>query len=593
MVLAFSLQSDVKSIGAYAGFAAIIGLALLVLLYFAQAREIRRLADWLAEQEERLRNAPARALAPRPAPTPPARAVPVPLTASSPEAAAAPSAIVAIPGVRRVSVGAGGALSPPGPGAPAAGVDPAAATTAGEAGAVAAATVAGAMTAAAAAGTMAAAAAAAEAPGSDAAEAEAAARPLPPAPARRRGRGAPSAAVQGTGEIPNPAAGDGPGAAAGEGAPQVEPGGDASPSAAVPLIARPAATAEPVGDAQEFGGAADTHGGSADLGPDTAETAAVAPLDSGTVATLDREAGVARAAPPEVVPPFGPQAAVGAPFTSGEAVEISAERIASPLLDGASPVEEPPVAGEDAGAGETGEQTGGPEPGALAPSTAAGARPRFPPGPPAPTAAAVGAPGPTVAAVGPPAPSAAAVGATAPAGVAAAVDTALAAEDAATTRRRQLPPSEDAHDADARPRGSALRLLVAGAVIVLVLIFIATKVFGSGTAAKPTGLSPSKITVAVLNGTHVPGLAGSAASELTRSGFKQGVVANALSHGHHVTLVSYTPGNLAAAKVVAKALDPNHTRVGPADARTAALVAAAAGAPAKVIITLGSEFVGR
>lgn len=173
------------------------------------------------------------------------------------------------------------------------------------------------------------------------------------------------------------------------------------------------------------------------------------------------------------------------------------------------------------------------------------------------------------------------------------MDTALAAEDAATTRRRQLPPSEDAHDADARPRGSALRLLVAGAVIVLVLIFIATKVFGSGTAAKPTGLSPSKITVAVLNGTHVPGLAGSAASELTRSGFKQGVVANALSHGHHVTLVSYTPGNLAAAKVVAKALDPNHTRVGPADARTAALVAAAAGAPAKVIITLGSEFVGR
>jgi len=46
---------------------------------------------------------------------------------------------------------------------------------------------------------------------------------------------------------------------------------------------------------------------------------------------------------------------------------------------------------------------------------------------------------------------------------------------------------------------------------------------------------------------------------------------------------------------VAKALDlaPTLARVGPADARTAALVAAQPGTPAKVIITLGSEFVGR
>jgi hypothetical protein len=75
MVLAFSLQSDVKSIGAYAGFAAIIGLALLVLLYFAQAREIRRLSDWLEQQEDRLRNLPARAAVPRPVPTAPAARV--------------------------------------------------------------------------------------------------------------------------------------------------------------------------------------------------------------------------------------------------------------------------------------------------------------------------------------------------------------------------------------------------------------------------------------------------------------------------------------------------------------------------------------
>ena len=53
MVLALSLQTDIKSIGAYAGFAAIVGLALLVILYFAQAREIRRLSDWIDDEDER------------------------------------------------------------------------------------------------------------------------------------------------------------------------------------------------------------------------------------------------------------------------------------------------------------------------------------------------------------------------------------------------------------------------------------------------------------------------------------------------------------------------------------------------------------
>ena len=42
MVLAFSLSSEIKTIGSYAGFAALVAVALLVLLYFAQARETRR-----------------------------------------------------------------------------------------------------------------------------------------------------------------------------------------------------------------------------------------------------------------------------------------------------------------------------------------------------------------------------------------------------------------------------------------------------------------------------------------------------------------------------------------------------------------------
>jgi hypothetical protein len=115
MILALSLSSDVKSIGAYAGFAAIIGLALLVILYFAQARETRRLSDALEEHEARLRRAPpptaavvARPLATVAAPTPlaPPRPAAAPV-AGAPAAgvpASPPTATVAVPGARRVAV---------------------------------------------------------------------------------------------------------------------------------------------------------------------------------------------------------------------------------------------------------------------------------------------------------------------------------------------------------------------------------------------------------------------------------------------------------------------------------------------------------
>jgi hypothetical protein len=51
--LALSISSEIKSLGAYAGFAAVVGLALLALLYFAQARELRRLTEWAGRAPER------------------------------------------------------------------------------------------------------------------------------------------------------------------------------------------------------------------------------------------------------------------------------------------------------------------------------------------------------------------------------------------------------------------------------------------------------------------------------------------------------------------------------------------------------------
>jgi hypothetical protein len=52
-VLAFSLQGEVEKYGAYVGIAAFIGLALLSVLYFSQAREVRRLRDWAGRAPER------------------------------------------------------------------------------------------------------------------------------------------------------------------------------------------------------------------------------------------------------------------------------------------------------------------------------------------------------------------------------------------------------------------------------------------------------------------------------------------------------------------------------------------------------------
>jgi hypothetical protein len=51
---AFSVHHFISSVGADAGFAAIIGLAILVLLYFAQARETSSLRDQAAEAVERV-----------------------------------------------------------------------------------------------------------------------------------------------------------------------------------------------------------------------------------------------------------------------------------------------------------------------------------------------------------------------------------------------------------------------------------------------------------------------------------------------------------------------------------------------------------
>ena len=47
------MKSLIQDVGAYAGLAAFIGLAVLSLLYFAQARDVRRLREWAGSAPER------------------------------------------------------------------------------------------------------------------------------------------------------------------------------------------------------------------------------------------------------------------------------------------------------------------------------------------------------------------------------------------------------------------------------------------------------------------------------------------------------------------------------------------------------------
>lgn len=58
-VFAISLQDQVEKYGAYVGIAAFFGLAVLTVLYFAQAREVKRLREWAGHEPERAREATA------------------------------------------------------------------------------------------------------------------------------------------------------------------------------------------------------------------------------------------------------------------------------------------------------------------------------------------------------------------------------------------------------------------------------------------------------------------------------------------------------------------------------------------------------
>ncbi|HEX4362961.1 MAG TPA: LytR C-terminal domain-containing protein [Solirubrobacteraceae bacterium] len=109
LVLAVSAGGVVERFGSYAGYASVIGLGVLALLYFTQAREVKRLREWAGraperadELEQRLRTDPQRRVVAQPI---------APATSAAQNAAAA-SATAAL--YASVGATAPGSAPPPG-----------------------------------------------------------------------------------------------------------------------------------------------------------------------------------------------------------------------------------------------------------------------------------------------------------------------------------------------------------------------------------------------------------------------------------------------------------------------------------------------
>jgi hypothetical protein len=142
---------------------------------------------------------------------------------------------------------------------------------------------------------------------------------------------------------------------------------------------------------------------------------------------------------------------------------------------------------------------------------------------------------------------------------------------------------------------------------VVLVVLLVTQVLGGGDdggtpASKPNTVSSQRqsqssgskggpavnradVTVAVLNGTTVPGLAAQVADQLGSGGFARGQVTNAADQQRGETTVQYAPGQKTAAEEVASILKTSKAKVTTLDANTQAI----AGPDAEVVVTVGAD----
>jgi LytR cell envelope-related transcriptional attenuator len=155
------------------------------------------------------------------------------------------------------------------------------------------------------------------------------------------------------------------------------------------------------------------------------------------------------------------------------------------------------------------------------------------------------------------------------------------------------------------PRVLMVLLGLLGVAAVVAAVLIVTGGSSSSSSSATTGTSsaasarrssravvvnPASVTVAVLNGTAINGLAHRVASRLQSSGYKQGADQNAPDQTHTATIVAYLPGFKRDAEAVATTLKLHSGAVQQVDQSTQAVACPGPGAcNANVVVTVGTD----
>ena len=250
----------------------------------------------------------------------------------------------------------------------------------------------------------------------------------------------------------------------------------------------------------------------------------------------------------------------------------------------------PPVPATAAAAPAGPATAAGPAPAtpAGAPSKGAPAEPSKAPdgSPPAPAGPPQATPPPRPATPPPVVPARAAAPVRSPAAATASQSTAVLPASSARLRDR---PRTSA-DRGLTPRYIAL--IVAGVIVIGGATVFGISQLGGDDGGSTTGdragetppppVNPTAVTVSVLNGTTVPGLAAQIGDEVESAGFQRGNVANALDQQRTTSTVLYTTGADAEAKLVARKL--GIATVEPIDPDSQAL-----GGVASVVVIVGAD----
>ncbi|MBV8711948.1 MAG: LytR C-terminal domain-containing protein, partial [Solirubrobacterales bacterium] len=113
----------------------------------------------------------------------------------------------------------------------------------------------------------------------------------------------------------------------------------------------------------------------------------------------------------------------------------------------------------------------------------------------------------------------------------------------------------------------------------------------SHRTTQATAVRPSTVTVSVLNGTDMQGLAGHVAQRLAADGYRKGAVTNASDQTQTSSVVAYmAPAYRRDAVAVAAALKLTRASVQPIDASTKAIACPPAKAcTSAVVVTIGRD----